>query len=204
MKKQSAKRRHWRDPASLNLVSGWDTSRLQLGFKLSQARVESLVALPAHSHVLNTGGCAQDVPVSRLGQRNVEFDRDSSPILRKRGNGEHALAVLGDSGLHHMEVALPVPRPVLYGNDRLHGLAEHFLSTPPEHGFRAGIPEPHIAFPIRENDRERDLFHNAFTELLLSRDVIHLEIHNIPNTARALDTVTGGRPLALRAARDLD
>ena len=91
------------------------------------------------------------------------------------------MAVLGVPGFHNMEVALPVTRPVFLGDDDLQGLAEHLVSTPTEHGFRARIPQPYNALPITKNDGDRDLLQNAFAEQLVSRDAIHREPQGIPN-----------------------
>src|SRR5271157_4677041 len=157
----------------LGLVLGRDTGGLRLGFKFLQARAEGLVPLPARGHILNAGGCAQDLSVCSLEQRDVELDRNPAAVLGERGNGKHVLAVLGEPGFHDMEVALPVTRPVLFGNDHLHGFAERLVSTPTKHSFGASIPQPHNALPIAKNDGEWDLFHNAFAERLVSEDVIH-------------------------------
>src|SRR5271157_1013938 len=165
----------------LGLFLGQDTGGLQLGFKFSQARAERLVPLPARGHILNASGCAEDLSVGRLEQRDVELYRDPPAVLGERGNGKHILAVLGEPGFHDMEVALPVTHPVFLGDDQIHRLAECLVSTPTKHCFSGSIPEPYNALPIAKNDGQWDLFHNAFAKRLVIEDVIHRQLQEIQN-----------------------
>src|ERR1019366_138499 len=127
-------------PRRLSFILSRDSGGLQLGFQFSQACAEGLVPLPARGHILDAGGCAQDLSVGSLEQRDVELDRDPPAVFGERRNGKHVLAVLGEPGFHDMEVALPVTRPVLLRDDHIHGLAECLVSTPTKHSFRARIP----------------------------------------------------------------
>src|ERR1017187_3015472 len=63
--------------------------RLQPGFKFSHTRAQRLVPLPARGHILNAGGCAQDLSIGSLEQRDVELDRNSPAVLGEGGNGKH-------------------------------------------------------------------------------------------------------------------
>src|SRR5208282_4351504 len=79
-------------------------------------------------------------PARLLEQHDVELDGDAATILGQRRDGKHTAAVLRDSAFHYLVVALPVTRPVLLGNNHVHGLAERLLGTPTEDRLRAGIP----------------------------------------------------------------
>src|SRR5208282_6684204 len=163
-------------PEELGLGLGHNTGLLQLGFKFSQARVEGLIPLPARGDILHGSGYAQYLTAGIFEQHDVEFDGDSAAVLGERGNGKHAVAVLGDPGCHDPVVALPVPRAVLLGDDHVHGLADGLAGSPAEHGLGARIPQLDDALPIAKYNGDGTLIHNAFAERLVSEDVSHRQL----------------------------
>src|ERR1019366_5791423 len=155
--------------------TGQETGLFQFGFRFGQASAQGLVPLPGRGYILKAGGYAEDLPVGILEQHDVELDRDTAAVLGHRRDGKHSAAVLGDPAGHDLVVALPVTRAVLLGNDDVHGFAERLGGTPTEYRLRAGIPQPHDALAITDNDGDRTLFHNLFAEPRVSGEVIHKE-----------------------------